>query len=77
MYNPSLRQEPIQEPAAVIPIKQQSSILDWLEEKGRLLARDVQENAYVEDEEEITALMAVDDVPEDIEEEEYEDIAEE
>lgn len=62
MYNPSLRQEPRHEPAAVIPIEQESSILDWLEENGRLLARDDQEeNLLLEDEEEITELMGVDD----------------
>ncbi len=42
-YNPSLREEPRDQRAAVIPIQQESSILDWLEKSGRLLAREVQE----------------------------------
>jgi len=62
MYNPSLRREPIHEPAAVIPTQQQASILDWLEESGRLLARDDQEVNYIDDvEEETLDLIAVDD----------------
>jgi len=55
MYNPSLRQEPRHEPAAVIPIKQEASILDWLEANGRLLARDeVAEASFLDEGEEIT-----------------------
>ncbi|PSB18992.1 DUF3134 domain-containing protein [Phormidesmis priestleyi ULC007] len=42
-YNPSLREEPRDQRAAVIPVQQESSILDWLEKSGRLLAREVQE----------------------------------
>ncbi|MCY7323490.1 MAG: DUF3134 domain-containing protein [Phormidesmis sp. CAN_BIN36] len=42
-YNPSLREEHRDQRAAVIPIQQESSILDWLEKSGRLLAREVQE----------------------------------
>jgi hypothetical protein len=61
MYNPSLRREHRNEPAAVIPIKQETSILDWLEDTGRLLARDDQEDTFPDDEEEITELMGVDD----------------
>ncbi len=75
MYNPSLRQIPRHEPAEVIPLKQESSLLDWLEATNRLLARDSQEPDYLDDEEEISELMAVDDSPyddidDDIEEEE-------
>ena len=47
MYNPSLRQIPRHLPADVIPLKQQSSLLDWLESNNRLLARDVQEPDYL------------------------------
>ncbi len=68
MYNPSLRQEPRHEPAAVIPIQQETSILDWLEANNRLLARDDAYDPFLEDEEGITELMGVDDpVYEDIE----------
>jgi len=49
-------------------IPQQSSLLDWLEAKDRLIAGDVQEPEYME-EEEINELMAVEDVTYDIEDE--------
>jgi hypothetical protein len=61
-YNPSLREEPRNQRAAVIPLKQESSILDWLESSGRLLARDTSDFDYLEDEgEELSDLMAGDD----------------
>lgn len=72
MYNPSLRQIPRHLPADVIPLKQQASLLDWLESNNRLLARDVQEPDYLH-EEEISELMAVDDNPYDDLDDEVED----
>jgi len=42
IYNPSLREDPIDQPAPVLPTKQETSILDWLESTGRLVARDDQ-----------------------------------
>ena len=44
MYNPSLRREPRYEPASVIPLKQDNSILEWLKASGRLMARDEKED---------------------------------
>jgi hypothetical protein len=61
-YNPSLREEPRNQRAAVIPVNQDSSILDWLENSGRLLARDSNDFDYLDDEgEELTDLMGGDD----------------
>ncbi len=61
-YNPSLREEPRSQRAAVIPLKQESSILDWLESTGRLLARDSQDVNYLEvDGEELNDLMSSED----------------
>ncbi|NET34278.1 MAG: DUF3134 domain-containing protein [Cyanothece sp. SIO1E1] len=60
MYNPSLREQPRKQPAAVIPLQQESSILGWLEGTGRLMARDVKESDTA-DEEDITALMVGED----------------
>ncbi len=56
-YNPSLRQETRTQRAAIIPMQQESSILDWLESSGRLLARDNADFDYLDDEEEINELM--------------------
>jgi hypothetical protein len=61
MYNPSLREEPRDQLAEVIPVKQESSLLDWLETNNRLLARAGDEDEYQDDEEEISELMGVDD----------------
>lgn len=62
-YNPSLREEPRDQRAAVIPIQQESSILDWLEKSGRLLAREVQEVEVgpTEDVDDINQFISEDD----------------
>lgn len=58
MQNYSLRQEPRYEPAVVIPLKQETSLLDWLEANGRLIPRDPQESeGFLDEDEEITELM--------------------
>ncbi|MGK7873120.1 MAG: DUF3134 domain-containing protein [Xenococcaceae cyanobacterium] len=62
MYNPSLRQEPRYEPAAVIPLKQESSLLDWLKANDRLIPRESRESEdKLEDDVEISELIEVDD----------------
>lgn len=62
MYNPSLLKEPRYEPAAVIPLKQDSSLLDWLSATGRLIPRDRDERESIEEEDaEISDLIDVDD----------------
>ncbi len=63
MKNPSLRQEPRYEPASVIPLKQDSSLLDWLEANNRLMPREGMESEnekYLEEDEEIAQLMGED-----------------
>ncbi len=61
MYNPSLREYPRRQPAQVIPLQRDASILGWLESTGRLLARDSQDFDYLDNEEEISDLMGGDD----------------
>ncbi|PSO98610.1 MAG: hypothetical protein BRC51_14775 [Cyanobacteria bacterium SW_12_48_29] len=62
MQNHSLRQEPRNQPAPVIPLQQEYSLLDWLEANDRLLEREVEGgNTPVEEEEEISELMEGDD----------------
>ncbi|KGF72333.1 hypothetical protein DO97_09540 [Neosynechococcus sphagnicola sy1] len=61
VYNPSLREEPREQRAAVIPLKPGASILNWLESSGRLLARDGHDFDYPADGEEISELMGGDD----------------
>lgn len=43
MQNPSLREEARYDPAAVIPLTHETSIIDWLEATGRMVPRDVVE----------------------------------
>ena len=38
--NPALTQEPRYEPAIVIPLKQESSLIDWLKANDRLIPRE-------------------------------------
>lgn len=71
VYNPSLREEPRDKPAAVLEVRRQASILDWLEQAGRLRARQPGDFDFVDDEQEINELMGNDDA--DYEEEEDDD----
>ncbi|QKQ76754.1 DUF3134 domain-containing protein [Nostoc sp. TCL240-02] len=61
MLNSPLREEPRNQRAHVIPLKPESSLLDWLENKGRIITRDVQEPDFQNGEEEIDSLMGVED----------------
>lgn len=62
MYNPSLIREPRYEPASVIPLKQDSSLLDWLSATGRLIPRDREESkGIVAEDAEISDLIDVDE----------------
>ncbi len=64
MYNPSLRQEPRYEPAAVLPITRETSLLDWLRASNRLIFREKEESLaeVLLDDVEISELMGdVDD----------------
>jgi hypothetical protein len=79
MDNPSLRREPRYEPAAVIPLKDESGLLDWLKQTGRLKYReqikDI-EPELLEQDEEIAELIDVDDYTDDFdtESEDLEDL---
>ncbi|MEH2137588.1 DUF3134 domain-containing protein [Nostoc sp.] len=61
MLNSPLREEPRNQRAHIIPIKPESSLLDWLENKGRIITRDVHEPYFQDGEEEINSLMGVED----------------
>ncbi|MBG1245393.1 DUF3134 domain-containing protein [Nostoc sp. UIC 10607] len=61
MLNSPLREVPRNQRADVIPLKQESSLLDWLQTNGRIITRDVHEPDFQDDEEEIDSLMGVED----------------
>ncbi|WP_013324653.1 DUF3134 domain-containing protein [Gloeothece verrucosa] len=43
MYNPSLQQEPRYEPAKVVPLPDEPSMIEWLTAQGRIIKRDPDE----------------------------------
>ena len=70
-YNPSVRQIPRGQPADVISLQQDSSILNWLEGTGRLIPREPIDSVGDEPEpEELADLMANEDKDDDAEDNE-------
>ena len=61
MLNSPLREEPRNQRAAVIPLKQETSLIYWLQSSGRIIARDVHEPDFLEEEEEISEFLGGDD----------------
>ncbi|MFN9673814.1 MAG: DUF3134 domain-containing protein [Microcystis sp.] len=72
MLNPSIRQAPRYEPAAVIPLKKDASIVEWLEKNNRMIPRDkvAEPDLTLEEDVELSELMDVDDIGYDDDEEE-------
>ena len=66
MYNPALREQPRHRPAAVIPLNKESSILTWLEQTGRMVPRDSQDEKYLDEEEEVIDLIESEDIMDDL-----------
>lgn len=67
MKNPALLQEPRYEPAIVIPLKQEASLLDWLKASGRLIPREPVERDSLSSEDDLEALIENEDDFEDSE----------
>ncbi len=62
MLNSPLREAPRNQRAAVIPLKQETSLLDWLSASGRLIARDKHEQDLSDDsQEEISDFLGGED----------------
>ena len=59
--NPALVQEPRYEPAIVIPLKQEASLLDWLKANNRLIPREPVETVKAKSEDDLDVLMDGDD----------------
>ncbi|MFS8837575.1 DUF3134 domain-containing protein [Synechococcus sp. R55.3] len=70
-HNPSLREEPRDQPPTVVPSPSSLSILDWLRQEGRLIEQpiEVPEMILEEDIDDIDDLIG-DDYDEDFEPEE-------
>ncbi|QSJ18038.1 DUF3134 domain-containing protein [Nostoc sp. UHCC 0702] len=50
LSNPALHEEPRHQPTGIVPLKQEESLLDWLESTGRLVPH-VSVEYYYQDEE--------------------------
>jgi hypothetical protein len=74
MLDSPLREAPRNQRAAVIPVKQESSMLDWLRLSGRLIAREVHETDSREDVEVISDFLIADDGIGDIDYDDDDDI---
>jgi Protein of unknown function (DUF3134) len=61
MLNSPLREEPRNQRAAVIPLKQETSLIDWLQSSGRIISRDVHEPDFRDEEEEISEFLGGED----------------
>ena len=59
--NPALVQEPRYEPAIVIPLKQEASLLDWLKANHRLIPRESIEPEKIKADDDLEVLMDADD----------------
>lgn len=79
VHNPSLIEEPRYEPAKVIPVMQEPSLIDWLEASGRLSARESTEDDYSTDEPDtdFSALIDVNDHTDDYDDSEEEEMLDE
>ena len=61
MKNPALRSELRYEPATVVPLRENISIVEWLEERGRFRAAPTEETSKSASKEEIYDDLMVDD----------------
>jgi len=69
--NPALSQEPRYEPAIVIPLKQEASLLDWLRANNRLIPRESQEKEPVDGPDDVDELL--DNEEDFVEDDDFED----
>lgn len=67
MINSPLREEPRNQRAAVIRSPNEFVLLEWLESKGRLKAREPQESEHLNQVEEISEMIEADDIPYELE----------
>ncbi|MDB9345601.1 DUF3134 domain-containing protein [Nodularia spumigena CS-586/05] len=58
MLNSPLSEEPRNQRAPVIPLQPESSMMDWLQTQGRLVARNIQETEFSQQEAEISEFLS-------------------
>jgi Protein of unknown function (DUF3134) len=63
MTNGPLREEPRNQRATVIRSSNEFILLEWLKSTGRLIEREPQESQYLNEVEEISEMIDLDDIP--------------
>ncbi|WP_193196626.1 DUF3134 domain-containing protein [Nostoc sp. MG11] len=63
MTNGPLREEPRNQRATVIRTSNEFILLEWLKSTGRLIEREPQESEYLNEVEEISEMIDLDDIP--------------
>ncbi|MBE9039136.1 DUF3134 domain-containing protein [aff. Roholtiella sp. LEGE 12411] len=63
MTNGPLREEPRNQRATVIRTSNEFVLLEWLKSTGRLIEREPQESEYLNEVEEISEMIDLDDIP--------------
>ncbi|MBD6617207.1 DUF3134 domain-containing protein [Komarekiella sp. 'clone 1'] len=63
MTNGPLREEPRNQRATVIRTSNEFILLEWLKSSGRLIEREPQESEYLNEVEEISEMIDLDDIP--------------
>ena len=61
MLNSPLGEAPRNQRAVLIPLQQKSSLLDWLQASGRLIARDVHESSSSVESGDVESILGVED----------------
>lgn len=59
LSNPALHEEPRHQPAAIIPLKREETLLDWLASTGRLEPYVFVENYYEDEEEDAEEVVEI------------------
>ncbi|GAB1541065.1 hypothetical protein NUACC21_37350 [Scytonema sp. NUACC21] len=62
MFNSPLREEPRNRRATVIRSSNEFILIEWLKSNGRLMAREPQESEYLNEVEEISDIIDLDDI---------------
>lgn len=70
MIKNPLYEEPRSQRTPVIRLRSGFSLVEWLESNGRMVRRDTQETDYLDAEEEISALIDIEDATYDIDDDE-------
>lgn len=67
LYNPAFSEAPRHQLAPLIPLRQDTSIINWLQQTGRMMPRDIEDDKYLDEDVEISELLTVEYASDDFE----------